>query len=106
VLEHISGSFSARCPVKRKPNFSINAGATEYLPVAAFDERIDKTRPPPSEPGSILLHFPINPLSDGNSYLDAGSYELSLLATSAETGPDRARCRLSVEDGLLTLQRI
>jgi hypothetical protein len=37
---------------------------------------------------------------------DAGSYELTLLATSAETPPARQKCRLVLENGLLSLQRL
>jgi hypothetical protein len=54
----------------------------------------------------ILAHFPINPLSDGRSYLDAGSYELSLLATSADTPAVRIKLRLSLSNGFLSLNEI
>jgi hypothetical protein len=109
-LEQITGPSSDRCPVAIKQNFIINGGATEYIPLAEFDERIDKSRPAPSKPGLIRLYFPLTrPLSKGISYLDAGSagsYELTLLATSAETPPARQRCRLVLGDGFLSLQRL
>jgi hypothetical protein len=104
ILERITGPLSACCPVKIKTNFVLNAGATEYIPLAEFDERIDRTRPAPSKPGLIMVHFPINQLSDRRSYLDAGSYELTLLATSADTPATRVTCRLILEDGFLSLQ--
>jgi len=106
ILEDISGPLASRCPVKIKMNFSINAGGRELIPLAEFDERLDKTRPALSKPGLILVHFPINPLSDGKSYLDAGSYELSLLATSANTALTRVKCRLWLEDGFLKLHKL
>jgi hypothetical protein len=106
-LERITGPSSDRCPVTIKQNFIINGGATEYIPLAEFDERINKSRPAPSKPGLIRLYFPLTrPLSNGISYLDAGSYELTLLATSAETPPARQRCRLVLGDGFLSLQRL
>jgi hypothetical protein len=107
LLEHITGSHSDSCPVIIKQNFIVNGGATEYIPLVEFDERIDKATPAPSKPGLIQLHFPLTrPLSNGISYLDAGSYELTLLATSAETPPARQRCRLVLGDGFLSLQRL
>jgi len=106
-LEQITGPFSDQCPVTIKQNFTINGGAREYIPFVEFDERIDKDRPAPSKPGLIRLYFPLTrPLSNGISYLDAGSYELTLLATSAETPPARQKCRLALEDGFLSLQRL
>jgi hypothetical protein len=106
-LEQITGPFSDQCPVTIKQNFTINGGAREYIPFVEFDERIDKDRPAPSKPGLIRLYFPLTrPLSNRISYLDAGSYELTLLATSAETPPARQKCRLVLEDGLLSLQRL
>jgi hypothetical protein len=106
-LEQITGPFSDQCPVTIKQNFTINGGAREYIPFVEFDERINKDRPAPSKPGLIRLYFPLTrPLSNGISYLDAGSYELTLLATSAETPPARQKCRLVLEDGFLSLQRL
>jgi hypothetical protein len=106
-LEQITGPSSDRCPVTIKQNFIINGGASEYIPFVEFDERINKAAPAPSKPGLIRLHFPLTrPLSNGISYLDAGSYELTLLATSAETPPARQTCRLVLEDGSLSLQRL
>jgi|HubBroStandDraft_6_1064221.scaffolds.fasta_scaffold40733_3 hypothetical protein len=106
-LEHISGPFSDQCPVTIKQNFTINGAAREYIPFVEFDERINKDMPAPSKPGLITLYFPLTrPLSNGISYLDAGSYELTLLATSAETPPARQKCRLVLEDGFLSLQRL
>jgi hypothetical protein len=106
-LEQITGSSSERCPITIKQNFIINGGVTEYIPLAEFDERINKSRPAPSKPGLIRLHFPLTrPLSNGISYLNAGSYELTLLATSAETPPASQKCRLVLEDGFLSLQRL
>jgi hypothetical protein len=106
ILEHITGSLSSHCPVIIRANFTINAGDTEYVPIAEFAERLNTSRPAPSDPGLIQVHFPINPLSDGKSYMDVGAYELSVLATSAETAATRIRCRLAVDDGLLTLRPI
>jgi hypothetical protein len=106
-LEQITGPSSDRCPVTIKQNFTINGGASEYIPFVEFDEPINKAAPAPSKPGLIGLHFPLTrPLSNGISYLDAGYYELTLLATSAETPPARQRCRLVLEDGFLSLQRL
>jgi hypothetical protein len=106
-LEHITGPSSDRCPVIIKQNFTINGGATEYIPLVEFVERIDKATPAPSRLGRIRLHFPLTrPLSNGISYLDAGSYELTLMATSAETPPARQKCRLMLADGFLNLQRL
>jgi hypothetical protein len=61
ILEHITGPLSSRCPVIIRANFTINAGDTEYVPIAEFTERLDTSRPAPSTPGLIQVHFPINP---------------------------------------------
>jgi hypothetical protein len=84
----------------------LNPGVSEYIKIAEFDERINDERPAPSKPGLIRLHFPINPLSDGNSYTDAGPYKLSLKLTAAESGAAKIRCCLCVENGFLKLRRI
>jgi hypothetical protein len=56
ILEHITGPVSSRCPVIIRANFTINAGDTEYLPIAEFVERLDTSHPPPSKPGLIQVH--------------------------------------------------
>jgi hypothetical protein len=106
TLENITGPFTTRCPITIRSNFTINAGDTEYIPFAEFTERLDRSRPAPSKPGLIRVDFPVNPLSDGKSYLDAGWYDLALLATAAETAPTRMKCRLAVNDGFLSLRPI
>jgi len=96
ILEEINDPSIRHCPALIKQNFIINGGATDYIPIADFDERIDTTRPAPNKPGQIRLHFPfIRKLSDGYSYLPAGSYKLTLKATSAETAPAIVKCCLS-----------
>jgi hypothetical protein len=107
VLENITGPLTARCPVYIKRGFILNPSAGEYIDIAEFDERIDDERPYPSKPGLIRVHFPINPLSSGNSYLDAGvgSYGLTFIATAAESAAVKMKCRLWLDRGLMKLEK-
>jgi len=80
ILENISGNLSKRCPVKVVGDLAVNAGAREFVGIADFDERINHKTPPPSKPGLITIHFPLNPLSSGKSYLDVGTYEMTFFS--------------------------
>lgn len=76
ILEHISGWLGAKCPVVIRDKFSLNPRRTEYIPIVQFEERINPAQPAPTKPGPIRVLFPLNPNSEGNSYLEAGSYEI------------------------------
>jgi hypothetical protein len=104
ILESISGVFSGRTPLLIKSNFSLNPGDCEYLPIAHFEEMKPPSLPPEGRAG-IHVHFDINPLSDGSSYLDDTSYDLTIVATASESSPHRLRCRLWLDGGTLRLTR-
>ena len=82
----------------------MNPGGYDYVAIASFDE----TSSGPSVSGVIELHFPINPLSDGRSYLeDSEPHVLTLVARAAESPPHLLVCRLELdESGKLRLNRV
>jgi len=107
TLAKISGSLGQRCPVKSETAFRLDPGASEYVPIASFDETI--SGPPASRPGTIQVHFPINLLANGESYLggEAAPYDLSLTATAAQSAPHTQRCRLWIDrSGNLRLAKL
>jgi hypothetical protein len=109
TVEQISGRLSPRCPVKVKSGFTLNPGAKDFIPFVQWDEVIRGPSLHESSTGKdqgIEAFFPINPLSDGISYLDDQPYEILLRATAAESPPDLVKCRLWIENGALKLQVI
>jgi class 3 adenylate cyclase len=106
-VEQISGRLSHRCPVKIKSEFVLNPGAKEYIPFVEWDEVLRGPSLHESSAGGnpgIEAYFPINPLSNGVSYLDDEPYDLVLRATAAESPPHEVRCRLWIENGVLRLE--
>jgi hypothetical protein len=105
-VDQISGRLSHRCPVKVKSGFSLNPGAIEYIDFVQLDEAI---KGPPLSEGphgkeqGIIAFFPINLLSNGQSYLDDQPYTITLKATAAESAPYRIDCDLWIESGALKL---
>src|SRR5271166_5609374 len=104
-LHTISGMFSQRCPIS-KSGFTLNPGAILYVDFVGLEESgSDAAYDAMDRKYGIRTYFPINPLpSDGSSWLDDQPYNISLLATAAESRPHRLDCRLFVEDGILMLR--
>jgi hypothetical protein len=103
ILNSITGRLANKCPVKVEAGFSLNPGAIRYIDFVDFDETI--SGPPISNPPTIRAHFPINPLSNGESYLDDQPYDLVLKATAAETPSFTERYRLWIDQvGSLRLE--
>jgi hypothetical protein len=107
-LTHISGSLSSRCPIAIASDLAVNAGAEEIRDFVTYPETTNEKSPPPDNPRLIHAHFPINPLpSNGQSYLDGGTYEITLLLSAEGTAPWRADYRLLLgPEGKLSLKRI
>jgi len=80
----------------------LNPGAKEFVDFVDAEEAT--TGLSSSKPATIRAHFPINPLSSGESYLDDQPYDISLIATAAESSPFRVACRLWFEGGVLKLE--
>lgn len=100
LLSAITGTLAQRCPVKIKENFSLNPGGFEYVPIASFSEA--KSHAPVISYGGPELHFQINPLSDGKSYMeDSTPHDLTLVATAAESRSHTRRCKIWVEGNRL-----
>lgn len=104
ILESITGMLSDRCPVEVMSAKTINPDRPEYVPFVTFNE--STTGPKPTDYRGIVAHFPINPLSGGQSYLDHQPYDLTLVATAAQSAPFTKKCRLWVDDGILKLEEV
>jgi hypothetical protein len=106
TVESISGSLSRKCPVKVKEGISLNPRAKEYIDFVCFGEAIPGS--PPDDPPMIRAYFPINPqpILENRSYLDDQPYDLTLVATAAQSAPHTERCRLWVDKDKLRLERV
>jgi hypothetical protein len=110
TLEKITGRLSHRCPVSIKSGFTLNPGARTFIDFAQLDEA-NEGRPSLSEGAGgkqqgIVAFFPINPLSDGTSYLDDQPYDLLLKATAAESAPHLVESRLWIEGRAMKLEPV
>lgn len=103
-LDKISGRLSQHVPVKIGSTFSLNPGVPEYIDFVSYDEAI--RGPAIHDPATIEAKFPINPLSNGVSYLDDQPYTMTLTASAAEARhPKQIDCRVWIEDDKLRIER-
>ncbi|MGA7676556.1 MAG: hypothetical protein WCA78_16105 [Rhizomicrobium sp.] len=104
-VEKISGRLAQLCPVIVEKGFDLNPGVPKYIDFVAYDEGV--SGPSLSSNHTIEAKFPINPLSNGVSYLDDQPYLLTLVASAAESIPYIADFRLWVDDaGHLKIEEV